>query len=81
MKFTVQSESIETFQGRKGEQKSRRLLLLGADGDLSEQLCEFNLPADHAQVGKGKTIEVRIKEISSIFSGKPRIRGEILPSK
>ena len=78
MKFSVTAESIESFQGKKGEQKSRRLLLLGADGDLTEQLCEFNLPADHPSVGKGKTIEIRIKEISSIFAGKPRIRGEVI---
>lgn len=81
MKFTVQSEEIQSFVGKKGEQKSRRLLLLGADHDLTEQLCEMNLPADHAAIGKGKTIEVRIREITSIFAGKPRIRGEIVTAK
>jgi hypothetical protein len=81
MKMKVTAESIETFQGKKGEQKNRRLLLLGADGDLTEQLCEMNLPADHPVVGKDKIIDVRIREISSIFAGKPRIRGEILTSK
>jgi len=80
MKFSVVSETVETFQGKKGEQKSRRLLLLGADGDLSEQLVEFNLPAEHAAIGKGKQIEVTIKEITSIFSGKPRIRGILVGS-
>jgi hypothetical protein len=80
MRFTVTSENIETFTGKKGEQKSRRLLLLGADADLSEQLCEMNLPADSPAVGKGKTIEVHVREITSIFGGKPRIRGSIVPS-
>jgi len=81
MKFTVIGEKIETFTGKKGEQKSRRLLLMGAENDLSEQLCELNLPADSAAVGKGKTIEVHVKEISSIFAGKPRLRGDIVTAK
>jgi hypothetical protein len=67
--------------GKKGEQKNRRLLLLGAESDLTEQLCEMNLPAEHPEVGRGKTIEVHVKEISSIFSGKPRLRGEIVGSR
>lgn len=78
MKFKVTGESIETFNGKKGEQKSRRLLLLGAGDDLSEQLCELNLPAEHPEVGRDKVIEVKVREISSIFGGKPRLRGEIV---
>jgi hypothetical protein len=78
MKFIIQGDSIQTFTGKKGEQSARRLLLLGAEADLSEQLVELNLPADHPEIGKGKAIEVHVSEISSIFAGKPRIRGTIV---
>lgn len=78
--FTVHSETIETFTGKKGEQKSRRLMLLDAstDGGRLSQIIEMNLPAESAAIGVGKKILVEIGEFSSIFSGRPRIRGIIV---
>jgi hypothetical protein len=80
VKFNVHAETVETFQGKKGEQKSRRLMLLDVseDGNRLSQIVEMNLPAEHAAVGLGKTITVSVGEISSVFSGRPRIRGTIL---
>lgn len=81
--FTVHSENVEKFVGKKGEQSSRRVMLLDASttGNRLSQILEMNLPAEHAPVGVGKVINVEIGEFSSIFAGRPRIRGVILPDK
>jgi len=81
MRFTVQADEVQTRPSKKGEWKVRRLLLLGADGDLTQQFCELDLPSEHAAIGVGKVINVRVGEIISIFSGRARIRGVIESTK
>lgn len=75
MLFKVQIERVEEFVGKRGAQKSRRLLLLGAESDLTEQLCEFNMPAEHEEIGVGKVVRIDVREVASIYSGKPRLLG------
>ena len=78
MKFKVASDEVQTRPSKKGEWKVRRLLLLGADGDLQQQFCELDLPAEHPPVGQDKVITVKVTEFVSIFNGRARIRGAIM---
>jgi len=77
MKFLVMGDSLESWEKDGKTFTTRRLLLLGEGDDLAEQLCEFNMPADSPSIGKGRVVDLKIKEISSIFGGKPRLRGSL----
>jgi len=74
MKFMCLGDSIETFITKAGPKSVRRLVVLGSDSDLAEQLCTIDLPGDSPAVGKGSRLEVGIAEVSNIFNGKPRLR-------
>jgi hypothetical protein len=76
MKFTVKGEELTSIKTDKGDWKSRRLTLLGVD-EMAEQFCEVNLPADSAEVGVGKMIEVRVRKVLSIYQGNARLLGEL----
>ncbi len=77
--FTVHSDGIEEFEFKGSMRKSRRLMLLDASqGDRLAQILELNLPPEHPEVGIGKKITLVIEEVSSIFAGRPRIRGKIV---
>lgn len=82
--FTVHSDGIEEYPDKKnlGQViKKRRVMMLDAsEGARLAQIVELSLPADHPEVGVGKTITVQIDEIAQIFAGRPRVRGKILPT-
>jgi hypothetical protein len=78
-KFIVHAEAVETFTGKKGEQKTRRLTLLdNSDGARASQFFELNLPAEHAAIGQGKMVTVQIESIPQVFSGRARIIGQLV---
>jgi len=78
MKLRLVSQKQESFKGRQGEEKtSSRCVFIGAELDFAEQLLEMNRPADAQPLTVGNTYDVTVREVTSIFGGKPRIRGEI----
>jgi hypothetical protein len=79
--FTVFSSSVETFKGKKGEQSTLRVTLLDASAQPMSQFFEWNLPAESTAPAKGVQVTLDITEISSVFAGRPRIRGNIVPAK
>jgi hypothetical protein len=82
--FTVHSDGIEEYPDKKNPGqviKKRALMMIDAsDGPRLAQLIELSLPAEHPEVGVGKVITVQIDEISAIFSGRPRVRGKLIPT-
>lgn len=78
MKFNVVSDKVEKYESKGKSYATRKLTVIGAERDLAEQLCEINLPVDHPEVGAGKRIEFLVREIPMIFSGKPRLRGDLV---
>jgi len=72
MKFIVQGDSLETFQTAKGSKTVRRLALIGVD-DLSEQICNADLPSETPAIGKGKQVDLHVKSVGALFNGKPRL--------
>lgn len=76
MKFMVRGEELTSVKTDKGDWKSRRLTLLGVD-ELQEQFCEMNLPADHAEVGVGKTVDIRVRKVLQIYQGNARLLGDL----
>jgi hypothetical protein len=79
MKFSVRGDEIQTRKTDNGDWTVRRLTLLG-EQELTEQFVELDLPEDAKPVGVGKTIEVRVKKVVSIFQGNARIQGQIVGS-
>jgi hypothetical protein len=77
MKFTVRADDIVTTPTERGEWKRRQLSLLGVD-ELDKQFCELNLHDGHPPVGAGKTVEVKVRKINSVFQGNARIEGDLL---
>jgi hypothetical protein len=77
MRFKVIGDSIDSYESKGRQYSNRRVILLGSGPDLGEQLVELNLPPEHPAIGVGVEIEVHVREITAIFNGKPRIRGEI----
>lgn len=82
-KFTIHDENVEEFPSKTapgGKGTSRRVILLDASKDSKPmaQFWELNLPGEHPEIGKGKTVEVEIHSIDRIFSGRPQIRGAVL---
>lgn len=79
IKFIVYAEAVETFTGKKGEQKTRRLTLLdNSDGPRASQFFELNLSPEHAAIGVGKPLTVQIESVPQVFSGRARIIGQLV---
>ncbi len=79
VKFIIHAENVETFMGKKGEQKTRRLTLLdNSEGHRASQFFELNLPADHPPIGVGKPVSVAVDQIAQVFAGRGRIMGTVV---
>jgi len=77
MKFKVVGDEVTEFMGKKGRTEVRRLLLMGANGELKEQICEFNLAIDSTEEQlTGETVEIIISMIPGVFMGRARRMGE-----
>lgn len=87
--FTVHGEGVEEYPDKKNKDASgkpimvqtKRVMLLDAsDGPRLAQIVELSLPPEHPNLGVGNVVTIDIQEISSIFAGRPRIRGKIMPT-
>lgn len=79
MKVSIINDKIERFTTGKGiARESRRLTVIGAGNDFSEQICFVNVPETTRQMQKGETVELKIDEVVMMFSGKPIMRGEVI---
>lgn len=77
MKFMVQGDSLESYKAASGMVTVRRLALIG-ESDLSEQICQLDLPEATPAVGKGKMVEIHVKSVTHLFNGKPRLDGHLV---
>lgn len=78
MMFKTISDELESYVSKGVSRSTRRLVVIGAEDDFKEQLCEISLPPEHEPVGAGVLLNVHLREVSSIFGGKPRLRVDIL---
>lgn len=80
LRFNVFDEQLESYESKGAKRTNRVLSLLDAstEGKKLKQVVDLSLPDDAPAVGIGKVIMVEVTEFQE-FSGRPRIRGTILP--
>jgi hypothetical protein len=76
----VHDTEATKFTSKKGGgdvlQQSYTLLDIG-EGAKMKQMIELNLAVDAPKLAVGSEVIIEVTEISSIFAGRPRIRGAV----
>jgi hypothetical protein len=76
--FTVFDAQLDSYDGKKGKVEQQQYTLQDAsEGALLKQYIEFNQDLNAPKLAKGSKVEIEITEITQIFSGRPRIRGNV----